>query len=57
MRSLAENAIWNEGWFDARDGEPLWDRAHSMYREGWLAYWRARELMRKFGGKYGWDAT
>lgn len=23
----------------------LWDDAHPVYRAGWLAYWKARELL------------
>ena len=47
---IQQDPIWHEGWFDARDGEPLWDDAHPIYRAGWLAYWRARELLKQVLG-------
>jgi hypothetical protein len=51
-RVVQQDPIWHEGWFDAREGEPLWDDAHPIYRAGWLAYWEACELLKKVLRKY-----
>jgi len=56
-RAVQQDPIWHEGWFDARDGAPLWDDAHPTYCAGWLAYWRARELLAAFVAAQNENAT
>jgi hypothetical protein len=40
-----QRAAYHEGFFDALDGEPLFDDAHDDYKAGWRAYWEVRDML------------
>jgi hypothetical protein len=43
--SLQEHPAYHEGFFDALDGEPLFDDASREYAAGWRAYYSVRDLL------------
>jgi hypothetical protein len=36
---LTDQAAYHKGFFDAIDGEPLFEDADAVYAAGWRAYW------------------
>lgn len=44
-RPIQEHPAYHEGFFDALDGEPLFDDAAPEYAAGWRAWWEVRDLV------------
>lgn len=43
---IQEHPHYHEGFFDAMDGEPLFDDCPSAeYRAGWEAWWRVHSIV------------
>jgi hypothetical protein len=43
---LQQHPAYHEGFYDAQDGEPIFDDCPSLeYRAGWIAFWRCRSLV------------
>lgn len=40
---------YSEGFYDARDGEPLYPGAAPEYEAGWRAFYRAKEILNDAG--------
>ena len=40
-----EHPFYAEGWFDARDGEPLFPDATPEYTAGWRGWYAAKEAL------------
>jgi hypothetical protein len=50
QRQLYRNhPAYSEGFYDARDCEPIFDDAPEPYRAGWEAYWAYREIFERRG--------
>lgn len=48
-QSHRDNPAYGEGFYDAQDGEPLFNDATEPYRAGWEAYWVCREIFDRSG--------
>lgn len=44
--SIQQHPAYHEGFFDALDGEPLFENECAPeYKAGWLAYWKCKDLL------------
>jgi hypothetical protein len=44
-RPIQEHPHYHEGFFDAVDGEPLFDDADPVYAAGWRAWWEVHAII------------
>lgn len=44
---IQQSAGYHQGFWDARDLEPLFDDASPEYKAGWLAFWEVKEGLAK----------
>lgn len=49
--NIKQHPHYHEGFFDALDGEPIFDDATSEYRAGWEAAWESKRIFEKAGFK------
>lgn len=42
--SIQQHPVYHEGFFDAADGEPLFEDHSETYRAGWLAFHECRAM-------------
>lgn len=47
--SIQQHPGYHEGFFDALDGDPIFDDCTPEYRAGWEAAWRSKEIFRAAG--------
>jgi rubrerythrin len=47
--SIQEHPDYGFGFYDARDGEPLFDDASVEYEAGWRAFYKCRDIMKRAG--------
>jgi hypothetical protein len=58
---IQEHPDYAEGFYDARDGEPLFDDASEAYEAGWRGFYECRGILERAGmsdnGKGGMSVT
>jgi hypothetical protein len=43
--STQQHPLYHAGFYDAQNGEPLFDDAHPVYAIGWRAFWTIKEAL------------
>jgi hypothetical protein len=43
--STQQHPLYHAGFYDAQNGEPLFDDAHPVYAMGWRAFWTIKEAL------------
>jgi len=54
---INEHPDYCDGFFDAIDGEPLFDDSSAEYAAGWYAWWEVKDVVDSPGFLKSWEAT
>lgn len=43
--TIQQHPHYHEGFYDAMDGEPIFDDCMPKYRAGWEAFWECKDIL------------